>query len=416
MSAGQWTKLCSALSMVVLASTAATPSKASAQSSAGSALQEVCEALGRLGEDNPGAAPRVVATWPASSPRGSLLATRLEECVGPSTNTDPRELHLRVEGAALVAELKVQRTYSWLWRFFGFSFPAAPVRAELDAEFRTYVAQRPVLRRGAVVARFLALPGRGYTGLAARDGLVVLAAPRELRTMRYAVRRGRPVLTRAERLSVPPQTRGRRDIFSPAGAGFFWQRGTTLQRLELSPLGLGAVDSPCEEDAFPFEDACAHWALGRDYFDSRLATRTSLAPPDRAPMSFYTRARRLVRRSDGSAEPVEVVVSPRGRIVARTGARTVGVAGYGAALAAADVDQDGSLEVFASLDSPVGEGDRLHIIRITPDGSMIRIWMSEPVEGSILLATTADLDGDGFEEFLAIEEVEGENARLWIVR
>jgi hypothetical protein len=42
--------------------------------------------------------------------------------------------------------------------------------------------------------------------------------------------------------------------------------------------------------------------------------------------------------------------------------------------------------------------------------------MSEPVEGSILLATAADLDADGFEEFVAVEEVEGENARLWIVR
>ncbi|MFK8002663.1 MAG: FG-GAP repeat domain-containing protein [Polyangiales bacterium] len=354
--------------------------------------------------------------WPPSSPRGAALATRLQECVGPETGGDPRALLLRVEGASLVAELKVRRGYSWLWRFFGFSSELEPVRVALDAELRTYVAQRPALRRGAVVARALALPGRGYTGIASHDGLVLLAGARELRTMRYAVRRGRPVLVRDERLVVPPPPHGRRDAFSRASDGVFWQRGQVLQQVRLSPLRVEAASSPCEEGAFPLADACAHWALGRDYFDSRLATRASSVPPERAPTSFYARSRRIVRRSDGSADPVEVVVSPRGRIVARTGSRTVGVAGYGAGLAAADVDQDGSLEVFASLDSPVGEGDRLHIIRVRPDGSLIRIWMSEPVAGSILLATSADLDGDGFEEFLAVEEVEGENARLWIVR
>lgn len=381
-----------------------------------SGLQQACESLRRLGEQNWGGSARVVSEWPSSSPRGTTLATRLQECVGPETSTDPRELHLRVEGATLVAELKVRRGYSWLWRFFGFTSDLQPVRVALDAELRTYVAQRPAMRRGAVVARALALPGRGYTGIASHDGLVLLAGARELRTLRYAVRRGRPALVRDERLVIPPPPHGRRDALSRASDGFFWQRGQALQRVHLSPLRVEAANSPCEEDAFPLADACARWALGRDYFDSRLATRASSLPPDRAPTSFYARSRRIVRRVDGSADPVEVVVSPRGRIVARTGSRTVGVAGYGAALAAADVDQDGSLEVFASLDSPIGEGDRLHIIRVRPDGSLIRIWMSEPVEGSILVATSADLDADGFEEFLAVEEVDGENARLWIVR
>lgn len=390
-------------------------SEAHAQSEP-SGLQQACETLRRLGEENPGASAQVTSEWPTSSPRGAALATRLQGCVGPETDADPRELHLRVDGATLVAELKVRRAYSWLWRFFGFSSGLEPVRIPLDAELRTYVAQRPMLRRGAVVARSLSLPGRGYTGIASRDGLVLLAAARELRTMRFAVRRGRPALVREERLVIPPPPHGRRDAFSRTGEGFFWQRGLALQQVRLSPLGVEAPVSPCEEDAFPLADACAHWALGRDYFDSRLATRANTLPPERAPTSFYARSRRIVRRVDGSADPVEVVVSPRGRIVARTGSRTVGVAGYGAALAVADVDQDGSLEVFASLDSPVGEGDRLHIIRVRPDGSLIRIWMSEPVEGSILLATSADLDADGFEEFLAVEEVEGENARLWIVR
>ncbi|MFT5354887.1 MAG: hypothetical protein ACI9KE_002100 [Polyangiales bacterium] len=405
-------KLLCALGLVAGLSSADTR----AQPSASSGLQEVCETLRRLGDDNPGARAQVISEWPTSSPRGAALATRLQECVGPETDVDPRELHLRVEGATLVAELSVRRSYSWLWRFFGFAPTIPAVRVTLDAELRTYVAQRPMLRRGAVVARSLVLPGRGYTGIASDDGLVLLAAPQELRTMRYAVRRGRPVLVGEERLTVPPPPQGRRDTFSRTSDGFFWHRGGSLQEVRLSPLGLDAVNSPCEEGAFPFADACAYWAIGRDYFDSRLATRANMVPPERAPMSFYTRSRRVVRRVDGSADPVEVVVSPRGRIVARTGSRSVGVAGYGAALASADIDQDGSLEVFASLDSPVGEGDRLHIIRVRPDGSLIRIWMSEPVEGSILLATAADLDADGFEEFVAVEEVEGENARLWIVR
>ena len=387
-----------------------------AKAQVASGLQEMCATMRQLGEENPGGAAQVSAEWPASSPRGAALATQLQACVGDETGTDPRELHLRVEGAMLVAELNVRRAHSWLWRFFGFRARTTTARVALDAELRTYVAQQPSLRRGAVVARSVTLPGRGYTGIASRDGLVILASAHELRTLRYAVRRGRPVLVHEERVAIPQAPHGRRDMFSPSADGFFWQRGADLQGVTLSPLGVVAANSPCEEGAFPLADACAQWALGRDYFDSRLATRVNTVPPERAPTSFYTRERRVVRRVDGSADPVEVVVSPRGRIVARTGARNVGVAGYGAALAAADVDQDGSLEVFASLDSPIGEGDRLHIVRVTPDGSLIRIWMSEPVAGSILLATAADLDEDGFEEFLAVEEVEGANARLWIVR
>ncbi len=185
----------------------------------------------------------------------------------------------------------------------------------------------------------------------------------------------------------------------------------------LSRAGTDVVtaDDPCP-GTHPLDDACAAPVDGRDYYASELLTRVGALPPDRAPTSFYTRERRLVRRTDGSgADAVEVVVTPRGRLVVRTGDRTVGLTDYGSALGMADVDLDGSAEIVASTSALVGEGDHLRVLRVRPDGTLLHVWESQPLEGSVMVAGAGDVDGDGVAELLAIEE-RGDTAYLWVIR
>lgn len=111
-------------------------------------------------------------------------------------------------------------------------------------------------------------------------------------------------------------------------------------------------------------------------------------------------------------------MTPRGRLAVRTDARVVGVMGHGAALGADDVDGDGQIELLASSDRDLGAGDVLYLFRVRADGGLRALWRSEPLEGSVMVGGSGDLDLDGAPELLAIEEPRDPNGRatLWVVR
>ena len=166
------------------------------------------------------------------------------------------------------------------------------------------------------------------------------------------------------------------------------------------------------------DDACAHLVQGRDYFSPELIARVGHATPPAADASFYVRHRRQVVRTDGHREWVEALITPGGRLVVRTGDRLNGLANVGAALGFADVDMDGEVELITSAAHGPGDqlpGDQLRVMRITADGGLRSVWSSERVEGSVMVAGSGDLDGDGIEELLAIEERTDES-HLWVVQ
>jgi hypothetical protein len=85
----------------------------------------------------------------------------------------------------------------------------------------------------------------------------------------------------------------------------------------------------------------------------------------------------------------------------------------------ADADVDGRVEMLVASPNAVGEGDRLELLRVRESGAIVSVWSSTPLAGSVLLAAAADVDGDGLEELMAVEEpAPGEDgeAHLWIVR
>jgi len=116
---------------------------------------------------------------------------------------------------------------------------------------------------------------------------------------------------------------------------------------------------------------------------------------------------------------VEAVVTPAGRLAVRVGARPGGAVAYGTALALADLEDDGIAELLASGPGLSGEGDRLALLRVRESAQVLAVWQSDVLAGDIWIAASADLDDDGLEELLAVEEPargSTEPARLWIVQ
>ncbi len=192
-------------------------------------------------------------------------------------------------------------------------------------------------------------------------------------------------------------------------------------RLTHGALSVDAVPGPCPADAFPLHDACATPVVGRDWFAEQLAAPAGATAPRAAPYGFYARVRRAVRQPDGTVQPFEAIVTPRGRLVVRTAHRVGGAAGYGAALAIADVDDDGWPELLTSPAAAVGDGDRLAVVRVRADGALVAVWHSEPLAGSVMLAGNADLSSDGTRDLMAVEEPAPDadasaKARLWVIR
>jgi len=330
-------------------------------------------------------------------------ATGLAALVSPDVVTGtPRVARLPI-GAALI-------------RFF-----EAPARLEADN----------------VVARSMPLPGHGYLALGAADldgdGQVDLALIAEDRVDIVRLSRGRTGGLGVRMLGSAPLD-GLRSSPAPsrrpvATATRIGDQLIVTTSAHASPFEVrhdtGAFvaaplsEAPCPEASFVLPDACAERAAGRDYFRAELLGRDGEAAPPTAPAIFYARAARTFRQADGSLRRAEVVATARGRLSARIGAARGALRDVGSALAMADVDADGAPELLTSA-SAEGSRDRLSVTRLVDTGTIARVWTSAELEGRVFVAAAADLDDDGAEELLAIEEPEtpgpGVRARLWVVK
>jgi len=306
----------------------------------------------------------------------------------------------------------------------------------LDAHLRAFVGPLPRVDESRIVARTVPLPGRGYVAMATadldRDGRteLVLVQPDRAQVLRLgSTPRG---TYRAERVAeVAPEgldaapSRPRRAIGTalPTESGVVIRTSHLAAPWELRLTAEGAsarrAEGPCRDEHYPLLDACAERVTGRDWFEAELVPRAGRSALPDAPAGFYARVADHVPATDGSFRAVDVVVTPRGRIGARVDGQRGGAVGYGAALGMADLEDDGLPEVLVSSPSAPGEPDRLSLLRLREDATLITVWSSEEIEGAVMLAGHGDLDDDGRIELLAVEEpAPGERgpARLWVVQ
>lgn len=380
-------------------------------------------------------------TWPSGSPHGAELEQRLRAMLGTHVRevNDPSRV-LRIEARAWGGHLDLVLTTTadgWLrfrrWLGGHGDTDSARIRVPLDAQLRSWVATRAALTASSIVAQSYPLPASDYLDMAVIDldgrdapELVLLRAE-EIQVVRIgSTDTGRRRLELVARAAIPPSDRPGVGTRRPIGTLMVDDEGIVGRvRHRLAPFRVGWADGapqiafldrdPCPAGAHPLADACAMPVDGRDYFASDLLSRIGQPPPTRASTSFYQRQSRWIRRSDGSADRVEVVVTPRGRLVSRTGDHAVGLAGYGAGVGMADVDGDGNAELIGATSNLIGSGDKLTVLRIMRNGALRRLWESEPIEGSVMVGGQGDLDGDAAPELLAIEERD-RRARLWVVR
>ncbi len=327
---------------------------------------------------------------------------------------------------------------------------AAFVRARLDAELRVYVGALPQVTAETVVARALRLPGRGYVALAAADldddgrSELLLVHADALEVVRLtAGEHGRPrlepVASTGFGAGLPrASSRPQRAIGTAVVDGdSVLVRSSELATAARARLVEGALTviadaMPCGGDTYPLGDACALAVPGHDQFAPRLAAREGgAACPEGAqgphgrpsgPLAlagFYARAARTLRHADGTAQLVEAVVTPAGRLAVQVGGRPGGAVSYGTALALADLEDDGLAELLTSGAGPAGEGDHLALLRVRDSAQVVAVWQSDALPGDVWVAASADLDDDGLEELLAVEEPapgSTDPARLWVVR
>ena len=390
-----------------------------------------------IASDGVGRTLRVESHWPARSPRADGLAEELAEAVtealteAAATGGDAElVLDLSADDRELrVALVPREAEVSW-WRALFFR-PAATRRwrVPLDAELRSFVDRRPAASRSALEVTSAPLPESGYLAVGTIRGepseppMVLVVGADDVSVFRLREGRRRAslgLIGRAERPPGPrPGVAARRAFatlaIEDASATVQWRDRTPAYQLRWAPLRLEPVsDRECPELAHRMADACAEPVDGRDYFASALVAREGHPAPRAASSSFYARWQGWVRRSDGSVADVEVVVNPRGRLVARTGRRELGLQGHGAALGAGDLDSDGHVEILVSGDQESGDRDELGLLRLQADGGLRRLW-SQEVAGRVRVAGSGDLDGDGVPALFAIAE-EGGRSTLWIVR
>ena len=307
------------------------------------------------------------------------------------------------------------------------------VRSRLDAEVRRYLGAAPRVTADTVVARTLELPGRGYLALSAldldRDGrteLVVLHE-RSISVLRLGAVRGAVRLVEVARAEIPsdvplsPSPPRRPLATSIELDGAVIVRASRLAaplRVELAgdALAITRADGPCADDEFPIDRGCARLSDGRDFFDETIVPFAEEGTPHVAAAPWYAHAARRLRTPEGTTLDYEAMVNTQGRLALRVEGRPNSRIGFGTALAMTDLDDDGTAELLAS--GPTAAGDQLTLLRALPRGALNVVWRSEPIEGSIWIAESGDLDGDGAMELFAIEEPAGPagNARLWVVR
>lgn len=391
-----------------------------------------------IASDGVARALRVETHWPPRSPRADALADELREAAaealeragGASEGGAELLLELSADDRELrVALVPREAEVSWWRAFFFRPARARHWRLPLDAELRTFIDRRPAASRSALEVRSARLPASGYLAVGTTDAhtgqppLLILVDGSSVSLFRTSDgRAGRARLTavgRAERPSGSAPGVGARRAFATLtlegpSVVVQWRDRIEGYRLRWAPLRLEPIsDRQCPELAHRWPDACAEPVDGRDYFASALLPREGRPPPRTAPSSFYARWRGFVRRSDGSVADVEAVVNPRGRLVASTDGRAIGLQGHGSALGAGDLDADGLVELLVSGPVEQPERDTLELLRLQADGGLRRLW-SQEVPGRVAVAGAGDLDGDGVPALFAIAE-EGERSTLWMV-
>ncbi len=397
----------------------------------------LAEGTRAIAADGVGRTLRVETHWPPRSPRAQALADELREATaealegaGAATeggaellldlSADDRELR--------VALVPREAEVSWWRAFFFRPARARRWRVPLDAELRTFVDRRPSASHSALEVSSARLPGGDYLAVGtieARAGeppLLILVGRDSVSLFRLSEGRRRAQVSLVGRAERPPGSEpgvGARRPFATLAvegstASVQWRDRVAGHRLRWAPLRLEAIaDRECPPLAHRWPDACAEPVDGRDYFASALLPREGHPSPRTAPSSFYARWRGLVRRSDGSVADVEVVVNPRGRLIASTDGREIGLQGHGAALGAGDIDADGLVELLVSGAAEGSDADTLGLLRLQADGGLRRLW-SEEVPGRVMVAGAGDLDGDGVPTLFAIAD-EGGRSTLWIV-
>lgn len=341
---------------------------------------------------------------------------------------------------------------------------ASTLELPLDAELAGYLGAPRPLRRETVRAARVALPGRGYLALTSADldgdgarELVLLGEDRvealRVRRTRRGALEATPIATAALDALGRPPAHPRRAI----GALAARERAVVgrasayavpfIVRLEGAALDVATAPDVCPENGYPLSDpsVCARAVLGRDYFHGDLApvevasdaSNTSDAPatsdasrpsdarrtpaPSRGPSppGFYARAARTIAQRDGPPLPIDARITPRGRLVLVTGDRRRVVQDVGAAVAVADLDADGRPDILTSSPRALGEGDQLTLR--TLGRTLATVYESPALSGSVLVAASTDLDGDGAEELVAIEEPApstpaATTATLWMIQ
>lgn len=310
------------------------------------------------------------------------------------------------------------------------------LRSRVDAELRAYLGGLERVSEQTIVARVADLPGRGYLAMAAADldgdgrtelaligadavSIVRLGASRVgVRLVQVARAHFGPEVPAApfptRRALATAVARDRAVVARVAG-----RAAPLTVSLEGARASVSRASGPCPDGAFPIDAGCAELSPGRDFFDDDITRPTPAGPaPHQTPGTFYVHASRTLRTREGQVVSYEAIVTPHGRLAVRAGERSVGAVGYGTALAMADLDDDGAAELLTSGAQAAGAGDQLTLLRVLPRGALHVVWRSEPLAGPVWIAGHGDLDGDGLEELLAIEEPLDPRgvARLWIVR
>jgi len=353
------------------------------------------------------------------------------------------DLWLRVQGGSLVVEGSIWSTAEEE------RLGTLSQRIDIDMALRRFLGFPTIVADDAVRARSTRMPGRGYIALAAADldgdgrDEIVGIRPGEAHVVRVrgaALERGR--LERLGRAGFPEDLPRaliprRRVLATAVGADERVLLRTSEHavgveiRLEGGSPVASVSSGPCETDRFPLVGACAGLVAGRDFFTEALTQ--SIAPYDGAAGNFYAYSFRQFETRAAETTSFEALVTPAGRLALRVRwhrapdaehtageirERSAGAVGYGTALAMADLDFDGAAELLVSHAAPAGGGDQLSLLRALPRGALRVMWRGEPVGGSIWLAASGDVDGDGLPEMLAIEEPAAGRGRaaLWIVR
>jgi len=307
------------------------------------------------------------------------------------------------------------------------------VRVPIDAELQHLLAGPSIVTNESIQVDRFSLPSRGYVALAVGDvggtplPELVLIGGNHVQAVYAHFHPSASITATLDPVSLSSLPRSSAPPTRAIGTAVVLERSVTARTSELATsvrvhieddtLHVTSTNEPCGVDRYAMADGCIAPVVGRDSFTPAVVGWDG-QPRSPAPSGFYSRAFAWIRQPDGSAQRTEAVVSPRGRLVVRVGDRDAGLTDVGAALAMTDLDLDGTVELLVSDNALVGAGDHLRVLRVRPNNTIVEVWTSDALTGSVFLAAAGDIDGDGRQELLAVEEPTDpdEPATLWVIR